>query len=90
MKGLNFNVTLSKEQIDEIADVTADKVLLTKQNRYDTEEWNRSEIKSLKAQISHRDKMIVEREVTIERLKTLANKIREELKLYKEKYGDIN
>ena len=41
---MKFNVSLDKEQIDEIASVTADKVLSTVQYHRDSEKWYENEI----------------------------------------------
>ena len=93
MKGISFNVTLGRDQMDEIASMTADKVLKSRGNQYDTEEWLNKEIKDLKRTLAHREKMIVEREIHIERYKEvlkLYKKDSEELKKYKETYGELN
>lgn len=50
--GMKFNVTLDKEQINEIASITADKVLETVKYQKNNEAWYDREIKDLKLEIS--------------------------------------
>lgn len=66
---MNFNVTLDREQINEIASVTADKVLATVKYQRNHEDWYEEQIKGLKHEVSKRDSMIVQRDLLIDRLK---------------------
>ncbi|EQB4340940.1 hypothetical protein ACYJ2U_001659 [Clostridium botulinum] len=65
---MKFNVTLDNEQINEIASITADKVLSTVKYHRDNEQWYEREIKELKLKVSKRDSMLVEKDLCIERL----------------------
>lgn len=73
---MNFNVTLDKEQIHEIANVTADKVLETVQYCKGNENWYESEIKDLKSAVQKRDSMLVQKDLIIERLRELLRKVK--------------
>ncbi|OSA73608.1 hypothetical protein B2H86_14780 [Clostridium botulinum] len=78
---MNFNVTLDNEQINEIASVTADKVLETVKYQRNKDEWYENEIKELKLKVVKRDSMLVEKDLCIEklikRIKTLRNQLNE-------------
>ncbi|APH23619.1 hypothetical protein [Clostridium botulinum] len=78
---MNFNVTLDNEQINEIACVTADKVLETVKYQKNKDDWYENEIKELKLKITKRDSMLVEKDLCIERLikriKTLRTQLNE-------------
>ncbi|NFO70779.1 hypothetical protein FDC51_11565 [Clostridium botulinum] len=78
---MNFNVTLDNEQINEIASVTADKVLETVHYQRNKDEWYENEIKELKLKVIKRDSMLVEKDLCIEklikRIKTLRNQLNE-------------
>lgn len=89
MKGMSFNVTLSQEQIQEIAAQTADKVLQTNRGRADNQKWNEEEISRLRHQISNRNEIIVQKEIIIERTREVNDILRRRLDAYKEKFGDI-
>jgi hypothetical protein len=89
VKGLSLNVTLSNEQIEEIASLTVDKVRKENIIRYGNEEWYRHEIEELKRDLVNRNKMIVEREIHIERWKKSSKFYKSELQRYKEKFGEI-
>ncbi|HDK7194850.1 TPA: hypothetical protein PTV74_003157 [Clostridium botulinum] len=65
---MKFNVTLDKEQMDEIASITTDKVLANVQYHKNNEDWYESEIKELKLKVTKRDSMLVEKDLCIERL----------------------
>lgn len=73
---MNFNVTLDKTQIDEIASATADKVLGTFKYQRSNEDWYEEQIKTLKLEVSKRDSMIVQRDLLIDRLKEKIDKLR--------------
>jgi D-mannonate dehydratase len=83
MKGseitLNFNVSLDNEQINEIASITADKVLATVQYQKNDAEWYDKEIKQLKLKVSKRDSMLVQKDLYAERLKETIKKLRIQL-----------
>lgn len=66
---MNFNVTLDNKQINEIASVTADKVLETVKYQRNNEDWYESEIKDLRLAVSKRDSMLVQKDLCIERLR---------------------
>lgn len=48
---MKFNVSLDKEQIDEIANITADKILATVQYARSNEKWYEAEIENLKHKV---------------------------------------
>ena len=77
---MNFNVTLDKEQMNEIANITADKVLETVKYFKSNEEWHEREIQEYKTSIQRRDSMLVQRDFVIERQKEILRKVRAELK----------
>jgi D-mannonate dehydratase len=81
---MKFNVTLDKEQLDEIASITADKVLSTVKYQKSNEEWYEREIKELKLEVSKRDSMLVKKDLIIERLSETLRRVRAELKELKE------
>lgn len=76
---MKFNVSLDKEQIDEIASITADKILATVRYSRNNEDWYEREIKGLKLEVSKRDSMLVQRDLVIERLRESLIKTRTEL-----------
>lgn len=69
MKGLSLNVTLSEEQIEQIASLSADKVNETKNYSMQSEEYYKQEIQRKDDQINRLNQMIVQREFTSDRLK---------------------
>lgn len=77
---MNFNVTLDKEQINEIANNTADKVLATVQYQKNNEDWYEDEIKGLKLAVSKRDSMLVQRDLIIERQRERIKELKTQLK----------
>lgn len=77
---MNFNVTLDDKQINEIASVTADKVLATVKYQRNNEDWYESEIKDLRLAVSKRDSMLVQKDLCIERLRESRRKLRTQLK----------
>lgn len=77
---MKFNVSLDKEQIDEIASITADKVLSTVQYHRDSEEWYENEIEELKRKVSARDSMLVNKDLYIERLREDKKRLRDKIK----------
>lgn len=78
---MKLNMTLDDEQINQIASVTADKVLTTVKYHRNNEDWYEREIKELKQKVQKRDSMLVEKDLCIdmlrERIKKLNNKIKE-------------
>ena len=80
---MNFNVALDKEQMNEIASITADKVLATVKYCKNSDEWHEREIKDYKIEIQRRDSMLVQRDFVIERQKDLLKKVRAELRILK-------
>jgi len=76
---MNFNVNLDKEQINEIASITADKVLATVKYQKSNEDWYDREIKELKLEVSKRDSMLVQKDLCIERLRESLRKMRTKL-----------
>lgn len=80
---MNFNVTLDKQQIDEIASATADKVLSTNNYHIKSSEMHEREIKQYKTEVQRRDSMLVQKDFVIERLRESLIKVRIELKEYK-------
>lgn len=85
MKGLDINVNLSDEQIEQISNLTADKVKYTSDYVKTNERFLKNEIDDLKRQVSNRDKMIVEREITIDRYKKYAQTWKERFEEEKKK-----
>lgn len=90
MKGLSLNVTLSEDQIDKIASLTADKVDYTSKIKDRTDAYYENELKKLKRQIEKRDELIVKKELLLERMTDLKCRWKEKAEKYHEKYGDIN
>lgn len=76
---MKFNVTFDNEQINEIACVTADKVLETVKYQRNKDDWYESEIKGLKLKVAKRDSMLVEKDLYIERLREGIKKLKTEL-----------
>lgn len=77
---IKFNVALDKEQIDEIASITADKVLETVKYARNREEWLERDIEELKVEVQRRDSMLVQKDFIIDRLRENLRKARAELK----------
>ena len=73
---MKFNVSLDNEQINEIASITADKVLATVQYQKSSVEWHDREIKELKREVQKRDSMLVQKDLYAERLKETIKKLR--------------
>lgn len=76
---MKFNMCLDKEQINDIASVTADKVLETVKYQKDNERWYEREIESLKIQIAQRNSLLVSKDLTIERLKETIRRLKSKL-----------
>lgn len=77
---MKFNVSLDKEQIDEIASITADKVLSTVQYCRNNEMWYEREIEELRRKVSERDSMLVNKDLYIERLREDKKRLRDKIK----------
>lgn len=82
---MKFNVVLDKEQLDEIASVTADKVLQTVKYQKSNEEWHSREIKSLVKDIQKRDSMLIQKDLIIERQREYLRILKDEIKELKNK-----
>lgn len=82
---MKFNIVLDKEQLEEIANMTADKVLATVQYCKSKDEHYEREIEDLKHRIQRRDSMLVNKDFIIDRLKERIKKLREENKGYESK-----
>jgi predicted transcriptional regulator len=76
---MKLNVSLDNEQINEIASITADKVLSTVQYQKNDEDWYDREIKQLKLEVQKRDSMLVQKDLCIERLRESIKKLRNKL-----------
>lgn len=85
---MKFNVSLDDKQIDQIANITADKVLSTVNYCKNKDEWYESTINDYKKQIQKRDSMIVQKDLIIERQREQLRKLRLKLEEYKQKVGD--
>lgn len=83
---MKFNVSLDKEQIDEIASITADKVLSTVQYCRNNEMWYEREIESLRRKVLERDSMLVNKDLYIERLREDKKRLRDKIKELEENY----
>ena len=77
---MKFNVVLDKEQLEEIANITADKVLSTVQYQKSNEEWHEREMRALKVEISKRDSMLVQKDLIIDRQREYLRKLKKEIK----------
>lgn len=76
---MKFNVVLDKEQLDEIASITADKVLETVKYTKNREERLERDIKELKVEVQIRDSMLVQKDFIIDRLNEKLRRTRAEL-----------
>ena len=77
---MKFNVHLDKEQIDQIASITADKILSTVQYAKNREEYYEREIENLKQKVSIRDGMLINKDLYIERLREDKKRLRDRIK----------
>lgn len=77
---MKFNVVLDKEQLNEIASITADKVLETVRYTRNREEWLERDIEGFKIEVQKRDSMLVQKDFLIDRLKENLRKAKVELK----------
>lgn len=77
---VKFSVILDKEQINEIASITADKVLETVEYQKGQELWYERNINELKLAVVQRDSMLVQKDLLIERLRETLRKARTEIK----------
>ncbi len=82
---MKFNVVLDEEQLEEIASMTADKVLATVQYCKSKDEHYEREIEDLKYKIQQRDSMLVNKDLIIDRLRGRIRELREENKRYESK-----
>lgn len=74
--GVKFNVNLDNEQMNEIASITADKVLATVEYFKNNEEWYERQIKDLEFAITKRDSLLVQKDLYIERLKETIRRLK--------------
>ncbi|MDK0621694.1 hypothetical protein P5E90_12700 [Clostridium perfringens] len=82
---MKFNVVLDKEQLEEIANMTADKVLATVEYCKNEKEIYERQIEDYKLAIQQRDSMLVNKDFIIDRLKGRIKELREENKRYESK-----
>ena len=85
---MKFNVSLDKEQLDQIASITADKILSTVQYARSKEEWYEREIENLKQKVSMRDSMLVNKDLYIERLREDKKRLRDRIKELEERLNE--
>ncbi|SET43242.1 hypothetical protein SAMN05216389_11155 [Oceanobacillus limi] len=76
-KGLSFNVTLSDEQIDQIAAVTADKIRYSTEVERNTHEYYESKLRTEKRKFELLSRKLAEKEFAIDRLRDVARKWKE-------------
>lgn len=77
---MRFNVVLDKEQLEEIASMTADKVLTTVEYCKNEKEIYERQIEDYKLAIQQRDSMLVNKDFVIDRLRGRIKELREENK----------
>lgn len=82
---MRFNVVLDKEQLEEIASMTADKVLATVEYCKNEKEIYERQIKDYKLAIQQRDSMLVNKDFIIDRLRGRIKELREKNKKYESK-----
>ncbi|MGU8921428.1 hypothetical protein ACV3UV_12025 [Clostridium perfringens] len=82
---MKFNVVLDKEQLEEIANMTADKVLATVEYCKNEKEIYERQMEDYKLAIQQRDSMLVNKDFIIDRLKNRIKELREENKRYESK-----
>lgn len=82
---MKFNVVLDKEQLEEIASMTADKVLTTVEYCKNEKEIYERQIEDYKLAIQQRDSMLVNKDFLIDRLRGRIKELREENKKYESK-----
>ena len=78
--GVKFNVTLDDEQINEIASITADKVLSTVKYCKNTEDYYERKIQDLEYSLQQRDGILVQKDLYSERLKLHIDKLKNKVK----------
>lgn len=89
MNGVNLNVTLSDEQIEQIALTTADKIDYTTRINDRSNVWYEREIEMLKRDVAKRDGMLVQKDIVLERVRESNRRWKELADKYKEKYGEL-
>lgn len=82
---MKFNVVLDKEQLEEIASMTADKVLATVEYCKNEKEIYERQIEDYKLTIQQRDSMLVNKDFIIDRLRGRIKDLKEENKRYESK-----
>lgn len=86
---MKFNVTLSDEDIEKVANTTADKVLQTVKYQRHNEDWYEREIEDLKYKINYRNNMLVDKDLIIERLRERLKKTKDELNEFKKNENNL-
>lgn len=86
---MKFNVSLSGEDINKIASITADKVLQTVKYQRGNDDWYKREVEDLKCKINHRNHMLVDKDLIIERLRERLKKTKDELNEFKKKENNL-
>lgn len=87
---MKLNVVLDKEQMEEIANMTADKVLSTVQYCKNEKEIYERQIEDYKLAIQQRDSMLVNKDLIINRLRGRIRELREENKKYESRQENFN
>jgi len=90
MKGISFNVTLSNEQIEEIASQATDKVNFTAKINMGNDSYYKSEIERLEYQLRERDRIITQKEIERDRFLTVLRRHKDIIKKYEEKHGKLD
>jgi|GEM_PF-4290575 len=94
MKGLSFNVTLSEEQMKEIATLTAQEVKASRDYYTKENENLHQELDILRGQLKHKDEIIIRQSSRLDRYIIGWDKLKEENKLLKEEIkafkGDVD
>lgn len=73
-KGISFNVTLSEDQIEQIAKVTADKVRYSFEQEKKSYEFYEDELEIKERQLNELSRKFVEKEIIIDRWREIAKK----------------
>jgi len=86
---MKFNVSLSDEDVEKIANITADKVLQTVKYQRHNEDWYERDIEDLKCKINYRNNMLVDKDIIIERLRERLKKTKDELNEFKKNENNL-
>jgi len=90
MKGLSFSAVLSKDQVEEIASITADKVNQTVKHQRNNEDWYEREFKRMRDRENKLNQLVANKELLIENWRDTAKQWKEKVDKYKEKYGELD